>query len=181
MKEKDKKSASRFMSLILRHEPERIGIALDKNGWADTNELLVGLNRNGYDVGLKELKEIVASNDKQRFKFNEDNTKIRANQGHSVAVEVKMEELEPPVVLYHGTATRFLGAIKKGGLISKNRLHVHLSDDKETALKVGARHGKSVILTINSHKMYEDGFKFYLSDNGVWLTDVVPVKYIWQF
>jgi len=130
---------------------------------------------------LNDLKYIVESNDKQRFKFSEDFSEIRANQGHSVAVAVEMDERKPPNVLFHGTATRFLAAIKQDGLIAKNRLHVHLSSDRETAEKVGARHGKSVILTINSAKMYNDGKIFYISENGVWLTADVPVEYIFNF
>ena len=180
MNEKEKVSLSKFMSRILRHEPEKIGITLDEHGWADTNALIKGMNKANRKVTLEGMMEIVASSDKQRFKFSDDYSKIRANQGHSVNVRVEMDVAVPPDILYHGTATRFLASIKDHGLISKNRLHVHLSSDKETAIKVGRRHGTPVVLTINSYKMHEDGFVFYLSDNGVWLTSAVPPSYIWQ-
>lgn len=169
------------MSLVLRHNPQKIGITLDEKGWADTDLLIKGMCRNGHNVTLEKLKEVVTTNDKQRFKFNDDYTQIRANQGHSVAVDVEMKETVPPDILYHGTATRFLAAIKSEGLISKKRLHVHLSKDKETAIKVGRRHGTPVVLSVNSAKMHEAGFTFYLSENGVWLVDSVPPEYIWQF
>ena len=178
MNEKEKISASRFISLILRHDPQKIGITLEHDGWADTDALLEGMNRAGYRVSLEELKEIVTTNNKQRFKFSDDYTKIRANQGHSVNVDVDLKEIEPPSVLYHGTATKYVQSIKNEGLISKSRLHVHLSSDKETAVKVGARHGKAVVLTIDSARMSKNGFKFYLSDNNVWLTNAVPIEYI---
>lgn len=181
MTDKEKTRASKFMSLVLRHNPQKISISLDNNGWADTNLMLEGMHKNGHKVTLEDLKEVVATNDKQRFKFNDDFSKIRANQGHSVAVDVEMKEATPPDILYHGTATRFLSAIKTQGLISKNRLHVHLSSDKETAIKVGSRHGEPVVLTINTTKMQADGFVFYLSENDVWLVDAVPPEYIWQF
>jgi len=179
MNDKEKIAYSKFMSLILRHKPEKIGITLDKNGWANINELILGMNRSGYrNTTLEELKEIAETNDKRRFKFNENFTKIRANQGHSVTVDVDMVEAMPPDRLFHGTATRFIQSIKNEGLVSKSRLHVHLSDNVETAAKVGGRHGVPFVLTIDSRKMYEDGFKFYLSDNNVWLTASVPAVYI---
>ena len=181
MNEKDLQSISKFMSLILRHQPDKIGITLDEKGWADTQALIDGMSRTGRKVTLDTLKEVVTNNNKQRFKFNKDCSKIRANQGHSITVDVEMKEMQPPDVLYHGTATRFLSSIKTDGLTAKNRLHVHLSSDRETAVNVGARHGKPVVLTINANKMYEDGYIFYLSENGVWLTSSVPVSYIWQF
>jgi len=166
------------MSLVLRHHPQKIGITLDENGWADTALLISGLCRNGHNVSLVDLKEVVADNDKQRFKFNDDYSKIRANQGHSVAVNVEMKEIQPPNVLYHGTATRFWESIKNEGLTARNRLHVHLSADKETAVNVGKRHGKPIVLIINATQMYKDGFTFYLSENNVWLINTVPPKYI---
>ena len=169
------------MSLALRHNPAAAEITLDKQGWADTNALILGMKKAGHNITLDILKDIVLNNDKQRYKFSEDFTKVRANQGHSVKVMVEMTESQPPNVLYHGTATRFLGSIKNNGLIAKNRLHVHLSSDRETAEKVGARHGKPVVLTINSAKMYNDGAVFYLSDNGVWLTSSVATEYIYNF
>jgi len=183
MDDKRRKTISKFMSRVLRHKPQNIGITIEYNGaWADTSALLEGMNKTGFKVTLDEIKEVVATNDKQRFKFSDEfYTKIRANQGHSIDVDLGYEPAEPPFLLYHGTAGKFIGSIKSEGLIAKTRQHVHLSADKETALKVGRRHGSPVILTINSAKMHEDGFRFYLSDNGVWLTDKVPVEYIWQF
>ena len=169
------------MSLVLRHNPQKIGITLDENGWADTELLLKGLCKNGHQISLDDLKEVVAKNDKQRFKFNDDFTKIRANQGHSVAVDVELKETKPPEMLYHGTATRSLASIKTEGINSGKRIHVHLSSDKETATKVGNRHGTPIVLNINAAKMHGDGFKFYLSDNGVWLVNAVPADYIYQF
>ncbi|MCL1992964.1 MAG: RNA 2'-phosphotransferase [Spirochaetes bacterium] len=180
MTDKETISASKFMSLVLRHKPAAAGITLDSNGWAQTTALIDGMNQAGHNITLDNLKEIVLKNNKQRFKFSEDYGKIRANQGHSIAVDVEMQERQPPDILYHGTATKFLGAIKNEGIIAKNRLHVHLSPDKETAVTVGQRHGKPVVLTINAAKMHQDGIAFYLSDNGVWLTATVPVKYIYN-
>jgi len=183
MDEKRKKTISKFMSRVLRHKPQNIGITIEYNGaWADTNALLEGMQKTGFKITLDEIKEVVATNDKQRFKFSDElYTKIRANQGHSIPVDLGYEAAEPPVVLYHGTAGKFIESIRSEGIIAKTRQQVHLSADKETALKVGRRHGSPVILTINSAKMHEDGYKFYLSDNGVWLTDAVPAAYIWQF
>ena len=143
--------------------------------------LIAGINSTGHmAVTLDILKEVVATNDKQRFKFSDDYTKIRANQGHSIKVDVELKETEPPAILYHGTAARFIQSIKEGGLVAKGRLYVHLSADEETAVKVGRRHGSPVVLTLNAAKMREDGFKFYLSENGVWLTESVPAEYIYN-
>ncbi len=168
----------RFLSFVLRHHPESIGIVLDENGWADVEELLKAMNKSKHKINMATLEDVVFKNDKKRYSFNEDKTKIRANQGHSINVDVELKEVAPPVVLYHGTAERFINSIKGEGLTKQDRNHVHLSLDKDTALKVGQRHGKSVVLIINSKKMCEDGFKFYLSENGVFLTDNVPVEYI---
>jgi putative RNA 2'-phosphotransferase len=181
MTDKEKVSISKFMSRILRHQPDSIGISLDENGWANVQSLINGMNKANRNVSLDDIKEIVATNDKKRFKFSDDYTKIRANQGHSVEVAVEMEKTIPPDILYHGTATRFLASIKSEGLKPQKRLHVHLSSDKETAMKVGQRHGNPVILTINATKMHNDGLDFFLSDNGVWLTSIVPVSYIFNF
>jgi putative RNA 2'-phosphotransferase len=175
---KEKVSVSRFISPILRHNPQAIGITLDSGGWADTNALISGMNVKGRSITVEQLKEIVASNDKQRFKFNDDYSKIRANQGHSVPVDVGLKETQPPDVLYHGTASRFIGAIQGKRLIPQSRLYVHLSADTETAYKVGKRYGKPVVLTIDSSRMYKDGFRFYLSANNVWLISAIPAEYI---
>ncbi|MCL2571028.1 MAG: RNA 2'-phosphotransferase [Defluviitaleaceae bacterium] len=172
---------SKFISRVLRHAPEDIGITLDKNGWASTQDLINGMTNKGKKIDLDTLKFIVKVDEKQRYKFNEDFSQIRASQGHSVDIDLALAPAQPPDILYHGTATRFLADIKKDGLISKKRHHVHLSKDKETAENVGARHGLVAVLTINAMQMFADGYEFFMSDNGVWLTESVPPRYIWQF
>jgi len=173
------KNTSKFISLILRHKPETIGISLDEHGWADVQELIDGINASGSDhLDMDILEEIVRTDEKQRYSFNEDHTLIRANQGHSIPVDVELEEKIPPALLYHGTGEKYVSSIDKEGLISKSRLYVHLSADIPTAKKVGNRHGKPVIYTVDCEKMAADGFKFYLSANNVWLTKNVPVEYL---
>lgn len=171
------RDVSKFMSLILRHKPEAIGISLDEHGWANVEELIAGIAKNN-EFNMEILEEIVRTDEKQRYSFNDDKTLIRANQGHSIPVDVELEEKEPPEILWHGTGEKFVAAIDAEGLISKSRLYVHLSKDEDTAIKVGARHGKPVIYNVLAKQMYEDGYKFYLSVNGVWLTKDVPVKYL---
>ena len=166
-----------FLSLVLRHNPDAAQITLDEHGWANVEELLTGINRTGRTIDMDILEEIVVSDNKQRYRFNEDKTLIRANQGHSISVDVELSEQEPPEFLYHGTAARFLKSIEKEGLKPMKRLYVHLSKDTETALKVGKRHGEPVILKIHSGDMYRDGCQFYLSENGVWLTKNVENRY----
>ena len=168
---------SRFISLILRHKPEVIGITLDEHGWADVSELIEGINKT-RKLDMEGLERIVAEDEKQRYSFNEDKTLIRANQGHSIPVDVELKKEEPPEILYHGTATKYEEAIDKEGLIPKSRLYVHLSGDEETAQKVGIRHGKLVMYKVKSGEMHKDGYDFFLSVNGVWLTKSVPVKYL---
>jgi len=169
---------SKFLSLVLRHQPETIGITLDENGWTSVNTLLDKMQAAGIMINLDLLKEIVHTNSKQRFAFNEDASKIRANQGHSVSVELAYEPNEPPAILYHGTREVAIPYILKEGLQKQRRHHVHLSADQQTALTVGGRHGKPVVFTIASGDMYKDGYTFYVSTNGVWLTDHVPTKYL---
>lgn len=176
--EKHLKQVSKFMSLVLRHRPEVIGLRLDENGWAVVEELIQGLNEHGTAVDIEIISTAVETNDKKRFSFNEDKTMIRANQGHSIEVELNLKPSVPPAILYHGTADRFLKSILAEGLKKQQRQHVHLSWQVETARAVGGRHGKPVILSINAAAMVNDGFVFYLSDNRVWLTDEVPVQYI---
>ncbi|NDW10180.1 RNA 2'-phosphotransferase [Dysgonomonas sp. 520] len=178
MTEQDKKRIGKFLSLVLRHNPETIGIELDKNGWANVQELIEKCKKHRYHFSMDDLIEIVETNDKKRYSFSEKRNKIRASQGHSIAIDLALTPVEPPELLYHGTATRFLSSIMEQGVIKGSRQRVHLSKDKETATKVGARHGKPAILTIMSGKMYKDGILFYQSDNGVWLTDYVDTKYI---
>lgn len=168
---------SKFISLVLRHNPDAAHITVDEHGWANVEEMLAGIQSTGRKIDMEILEEIVATDNKQRYSFNQDKTLIRANQGHSIAVDVELKEQEPPEFLYHGTATRFLGSIEREGLKPMSRLYVHLSKDIETALKVGGRHGVPVILKVHSGDMYRDGYKFYLSENGVWLTKKVDAKY----
>jgi putative RNA 2'-phosphotransferase len=173
------KSTSRFISLILRHKPQVIGITLDEHGWADVKELVDGVNRSeGHYLDQEILEEIVRTDEKQRYSFNEDHTLIRANQGHSIPVDVELEQKTPPAILWHGTGEKFTGSIDSMGLIPKSRLYVHLSSDQDTAKKVGARHGKPVIYQVDAEAMNNDGYEFFLSANGVWLTKAVPPQYL---
>ena len=174
------KSTSKFISMILRHKPESIGITLDEHGWADVQELIAGINAADKNARLdmEMLEEIVRTDEKQRYSFNEEHTLIRANQGHSIPVDVELEEVAPPAVLWHGTGEKYVESIDRQGLIPKGRLYVHLSSDQETARKVGARHGKPVLYRIDTAAMAADGYHFYLSVNKVWLTKEVPVKYL---
>ena len=169
---------SRFLSLVLRHDPGRIGIELDENGWTPVSSLLEKMAAAGRRISRATLEEVVATNDKRRFAFSEDGERIRASQGHSVAVDLDLTAVVPPETLFHGTATRSVESIRAQGLQSRSRQHVHLSADETTATKVGARHGKPVVLTVQAGAMHADGHKFYLSANGVWLTDVVPPQYL---
>lgn len=174
---KDNASLSRYISLILRHHPEAAGINLDSHGWANVDELIEGINRT-RKIDFPTLKEIVASDKKGRYSFSDDNKLIRANQGHSIKVDVELEELEPPEVLYHGTGEKFTAKINIEGLKPGGRLYVHLSLDYETAKKVGARHGKPVVYVVKSGEMFREGYKFFRSVNGVWQTEGVPVKFL---
>lgn len=169
---------SKFLALILRHAPEKIGLKLDKNGWADVQELITKIANAKVVLTLSDLYEIVATDNKKRYVFNEDETKIRASQGHSINIDLELKPITPPDTLYHGTAKRFWISIDKSGLSKMNRQYVHLSQDKETAHKVGIRHGDPIILTIDSKRMYESGYAFYLSENKVWLTEKVPREFI---
>ena len=159
-------STSKFISLILRHKPETIGISLDEHGWADVQALIDGINASGnHRLDADLLEEIVRTDEKQRYSFNEDHTLIRANQGHSIPVDVELEEKIPPAVLYHGTGEKYVSSIDQEGLIPKSRLYVHLSADVTTARKVGSRHGRPVIYTVDCSAMTSDGYKFFLSAN----------------
>lgn len=172
------KHISKLLSLVLRHKPETIGLQLDKNGWADVQDLVQKINESGTAADAATIHLVVETNDKKRFAFNEDKTKIRASQGHSIEVELNLKPMLPPDVLYHGTTERFLENILRTGLTKQQRQHVHLSEQLTTARAVGSRHGKPVVLNINAKAMTVAGFLFYLSDNGVWLVDSVPVEYI---
>ncbi len=171
---------SKYISRVLRHRPEDAGIGLDEHGWADVEALIAGVNAAGKRIDRKILEEIVRTDKKQRYSFNENGTLIRANQGHSIPVDVELAKLEPPEYLYHGTAYRFLESIRQQGLLPMSRLYVHLSGDVETARVVGKRHGRPVVLKIHSGDMHRDGFPFYRSQNGVWLAKKVDAKYFEQ-
>jgi putative RNA 2'-phosphotransferase len=175
---KDLVRISKFLSLVLRHKPEELGLELDAAGWVPVNDLLEAAAFHGMKFSREQLDEVVRTNEKKRFAFSADGRMIRANQGHSVEVELGYEPAVPPPILYHGTVERFLPSIRKQGLIKGNRQHVHLSPDVDTAIGVGNRRGKPVVLKVSSGQMQADGFAFYLSANGVWLTDHVPVRYL---
>ena len=173
------KKTSVFISLILRHKPDVIGISLNEHGWANVQELISGINKTGkYSIDMTMLEEIVRTDNKQRYSFNEDRSKIRANQGHSINVDVELKETVPPEILYHGTGEKYVDSINAEGLKPKSRLYVHLSKDVETAVTVGSRHGKSVVYTVASGEMQRQGYTFYLSENGVWLTKNVPIDFM---
>ena len=158
--------ASRFLSLVLRHKPEAAGVTLDEHGWADVEALLQGVSKR-HSLTMEQLEEIVRTDDKQRYSFNDDKTKIRANQGHSIPVDVEFVACEPPELLYHGTGEKYYDSIMESGLLPKSRLYVHLSKDIETAKTVGVRHGTPVVFTVMSGQMFKDGYLFYCSRNGV--------------
>lgn len=179
MNKNQNKRISKLLSLTLRHAPESLGVRLDANGWCNVDQIIDRVNRRkGYYLDKKLLVEIVETNDKKRFSFNADQSMIRANQGHSIAVNLGLQERKPEQSLYHGTIQTHIGSIFKIGLQKQQRHHVHLSADIQTAMKVGMRHGKPVILEVNALQMVNDGISFYLSDNGVWLTDEVLPKYL---
>lgn len=175
---KNLQQTSKFLSLILRHRPEKIGLDLDPNGWAKVDELLEKLDKSGHPIDFSTLKTVVETNNKQRFAFSPDFKKIRANQGHSVRIDLGLTPAEPPALLFHGTATKNISSIKSGGLNRGKRHHVHLSLDEETAMQVGGRHGQAVVLRIFAGEMRRAGHQFFCSENNVWLTESVPVAFI---
>lgn len=176
MTEQHKKKISKFLSLILRHQPEKIGLALDENGWAMITDIL---NKSKVRCTFEELVEVVTTNDKQRFALNDNQTKIRANQGHSIrTIDLDLKSQIPPTFLYHGTVAKFIPEIKLQGLKKMSRQHVHLSMDRDTANKVGSRRGKPIILSVRALDMHNKGHRFYKSENGVWLTDKVAPEFI---
>jgi len=169
---------SKFLSLILRHQPELIDVNLDDHGWLDISVLISNSKIKGVNLDLETIKEIVVTNSKKRFSLNEDCTKIRANQGHSINVDVQLKKHIPPEFLYHGTAQKFKALIIEKGIQKMSRQHVHLSIDVQTAKNIGQRHGKPVVLKILAKKMYQEGFEFFISENKVWLTEHVPTRFI---
>lgn len=178
LNENQSKKISKLLSLILRHQPETVHITLDEQGWVDVDKLLGNIAQyKRITVSLEQLKFVVETNNKKRFAFNEDESKIRASQGHSVKIDLGYEPTTPPEFLYHGTATRFLKSIEKEGLKKSSRHHVHLSADYNTAHNVGSRHGLPVILKIHAKKMHDDGIDFFVSENDVWLTEKISTNY----
>ena len=169
---------SKFLAKHLRHDPQALGLTLQPGGWVSIDELLAASERAGFPIHYDDLIECVETNDKQRFSLDDTGDLIRANQGHSVEVDLQLEEKQPPDVLYHGTVERFLATILSDGLNKGKRHHVHLSKDVETARKVGARRGKPIVLQVDAGKMHTEGFHFFLSVNGVWLTDSVPPRFL---
>lgn len=170
---------SKFLSYILRHQPEAIGITLDTDGWVNIDNLIMQANQHGEQLNRELIEQVVKTSDKKRFTISDDGVKIRAAQGHSTQqVNISHAEQMPPEFLYHGTATQFIDSIKKQGLVAGSRHYVHLSGDEKTANKVGERHGKPVVLKVKTLQMYQQGFKFYLADNGVWLTNTVPNTFL---
>ena len=169
---------SKFLSYVLRHHPDSIGIELDSGGWGDVSELLQRAESSGFKITPDEIRTVVRQSNKQRFSFSDDGLRIRANYGHSIAVDLGYSPAVPPDVLYHGTAVRNLKAINADGLTKGNRQYVHLSPDFDTATSVGQRHGKPIVLKVQSGRMHSDGHEFYLSSSGIWLTDCVPPQYL---
>jgi putative RNA 2'-phosphotransferase len=169
---------SKYLAKHLRHAPHELGLTLQPAGWVPVDDLLNAARRHGFKISYDDLVECVETNDKQRFAFDVSGELIRANQGHSVEVDLQLEEREPPETLYHGTVAQFLPSILRDGLVRGKRHHVHLCRDVETATRVGARRGKPVILKIDAGRMHRDEHKFFFSANGVWLTDSVPPSYL---
>lgn len=180
MNARDLKKVSKRLSYILRHRPDSVGLELADGGWVAVDALLDALNQSGKTLSLDLLEKVVVENDKQRFEYSEDRFRIRARQGHSADVDLGYEPADPPHVLYHGTAARFLKPIFEQGLIKGRRHHVHLSTDRETMLQVGARHGKPVLLEIDARQMVTEGHRFFVTGNQVWLTDCVPPEFLRQ-
>ncbi len=171
-------AVSKFLSYVLRHDPGSIGLALDRQGWADVEGLLERASAAGRRLSRADLERVVATNDKRRFTLSPDGTRIRAAQGHSIAVDLDLPAREPPPILYHGTADRFLPSILREGLVPRSRRQVHLSPDVVTARRVGARHGRSIVLRMDASAMYDRGHTFHEAENGVWLTDGVPPEFL---
>jgi len=180
--EKTLKNIGKHLAYLLRHHPEDAGLNMDEHGWVSVDDLIAGVNEySPYYLDYGILDEIVATDSKQRYSYSDDKEYIRANQGHSINVDVELDEAEPPDVLWHGTATQFVDAIKQEGLNPQSRLYVHLSDDLDTAIAVGQRHGRPFVFEVDSRAMHEDGYTFFLSRNGVWLTEEVPPEYLSEY
>jgi putative RNA 2'-phosphotransferase len=178
MSDEQTKRISKFLSLVVRHKPDEIGIALDSAGWVDVDALLAALAAHGRAITIDELRHVVETSDKKRFALSDDGRRIRASQGHSVDVELGYEPATPPEVLFHGTVEKFMESIREQGLVKGARHHVHLSGDVKTATNVGARRGRAVILTVDAAAMAREGMVFFVSANGVWLTEHVPARFV---
>lgn len=178
MQTKEDIALGRFLSLVLRHQPQAAGITLDQGGWANIDELMEGVRVTGRKIDRETLERIVRENNKKRYTISEDGQRIRANQGHSLAVQLDLQQMTPPPVLYHGTVRRFLDSIQKQGITRQQRQYVHLSPDVATARQVGSRHGTPVVLVIDAAAMHKDGLPFFQAANGVWLCQHVPWKYV---
>ena len=172
----DIKKISKYLSFILRHQPDSIGLTLSDEGWANINELIEKTKK--FKLTKASIQTVVDTNDKKRFLISDDGQRIKANQGHSIQVKLELEPVTPPDFLLHGTAERFVGSIFKEGLTKQQRHHVHLSETQKTAMSVGSRYGKPVLLKVDSKQMHEDGFEFFKTENDVWLVDAVPVGYL---
>ena len=172
---------SKYLAKHLRHQPERLGLTLEPGGWVRVDDLLAACAAHRFPVSREELEQVVAENDKRRYSFDDSGTRIRANQGHTVEVDLGLVPVEPPAVLYHGTSERSVDAILDAGLQPMGRHHVHLSPDVETARRVGGRRGRPVVLAVDAAAMHAAGHQFYVSDNGVWLTDDVPSEFLSTF
>lgn len=169
---------SKFLSLVLRHKPEEIGLELNDEGWARVEDLINNSNRKGFKLTIELIKRVVENNDKKRFSLSEDFTRIRANQGHSIEVDLQLKSLQPPAVLYHGTAKKNLASILEKGILKQDRNHVHLSNSYDLAYTIGQRYGSPIVLEVNAFQMHTNGFVFFLSQNNVWLTEYVPTKFV---
>lgn len=178
MEEKQLVKTSKYLARHLRHEPERLGITLEEGGWVSVDTLLAACRAHNFPVSRAQLDEVVARNDKKRFSFDPTGTKIRANQGHSVEVDLQLEPIVPPAILYHGTGHRSADAIWEHGLLPMSRHHVHLTLNLDTARSVGARHGRPVVFRVDAQAMHQAGHIFYRSDNGVYLADAVPAQFL---
>jgi len=172
------KRISKLMSYVLRHNPAELDLDMDEQGWVSVEQLIDNARSKGKTISLDLVKEVVITNDKKRFSISEDGKRVRANQGHSITIDLSLKAVTPPSVLLHGTATKNLDSIMKQGLNKMNRHHVHLSENKSTALAVGTRYGKPILLKIDAERMADDGFEFYRSENDVWLVELVPAEYI---
>ena len=172
----DIKKISKYLSFILRHQPDSIGLSLTNEGWANIDELIDKTKK--FKLTKESLQTVVDTNDKKRFLISDDGLRIKANQGHSIKVKLELEPVVPPEFLLHGTAQRFIESIFKEGLSKQQRHHVHLSETEQTAMNVGSRYGKPVLLKIASKRMHDDGFEFFKTENNVWLVDNVPVEYL---